>query len=141
MRVLEDKITVTQIMTRKVVVGGLSNKFSQILEFFTSYKIHHLPICENDEVRGVISYTDMLKFVAMQLESGKSVSLADLDNVFSVEAVMTKNVVTIHPDALIDDACKALSGGSFQGLPVVGDNKKIVGILSNKDIVRFYNQY
>lgn len=141
MRVIEDEITVAQLMTRKVVVGGLSNKFSQILEFFTTYKIHHLPICEDNEVRGVISYTDMLKYIAVQLESGKSTSLADLDNAFSVESVMTKNVVTINPDALVEDACKVLSDGSFQGLPVVDDNKKIVGILSNKDIVRFYNQY
>lgn len=141
MRVLEDDIKVSQLMTRKLVVGSLSNKFSQIIEFFTTYKIHHLPVVENDELKGVISYTDVLKFLGEKLLGGKSFSLAELDDVFVVDDVMTKKVVTISPDALIDNAVEILAGNTFQGLPVVDENKKLVGIISNKDIVRFYNEY
>lgn len=141
MRILEDDIKVYQLMTKKVIVGNVSNRFSQILEFFTASKIHHLPIVENDELHGVISYTDVLGFIGKQLQQGKSLSLADLDKAFVLNDVMTKKVVTISADALVDDATKLLAGNTFQALPVVDGNNKLVGIVSNKDIVRFYDEF
>lgn len=141
MRVLEDNIKVSQLMSQNLVVGSLSNKFSQILEFFTSFQMHHLPIVDNGELKGVISYTDILKFIGQFLLNNQNASLADLDNVFTVSDIMTKNVITINTEALIDDAVEILAGNTFQSLPVVNEDKKLVGILSNKDIVRFYNEY
>jgi len=131
----EDKIKVAQLMTKTVTVGGLTNKFSQVLEFFTEFHIHHLPICENDILVGMISYSDMLKFIKAQLLNGKSVTMQDLDSAFSVSAVMTMSLISIAPNALIENAREILSEGAFQALPVV-DEGKIVGIISNKDIVR-----
>lgn len=131
----EDKIIVSQLMTKTITVGGLTTKFSQVAEFFTSFKVHHLPICENDVLIGMVSYTDLLKFIIAQLDDGKSVSIEGLDGVFNVADIMTKNLVSVAPKDPIEKARELLSGGVFQALPVVEDGK-IVGILSNKDIVR-----
>ena len=83
----------------------------------------------------MVSYTDLLKFIIAQLDGGKSVSIEGLDAVFNVSDIMTKNLVSVAPKDPIEKARELLSGGVFQALPVVEDGK-IVGILSNKDIVR-----
>ncbi|MCR5440192.1 acetoin utilization protein AcuB [Selenomonas sp. WCT3] len=48
---------------------------------------------------------------------------------------MTKNPVTIAPDASLDDAFLAMKKGNFRRLPVVEDGK-LVGFFSDKDLMR-----
>lgn len=48
---------------------------------------------------------------------------------------MTKNPVTIAPEASVDDAITAMKKGNFRRLPVV-DEGKLVGFCSDKDLMR-----
>ncbi|MBI5574389.1 MAG: CBS domain-containing protein [Elusimicrobia bacterium] len=51
--------------------------------------------------------------------------------------VMTKNVVTIKADILLKDAIRILVGKGISGVPVVDDSGKVIGILSEKDIINY----
>jgi len=51
--------------------------------------------------------------------------------------VMIKEVVTITPDATLADAIELLVARCVSGLPVLDANKKVVGIISEKDILNF----
>ena len=48
---------------------------------------------------------------------------------------MAKNPVTVTPDIPVDEAASAMKKGHFRRLPVV-ENGKLVGFLSDKDIMR-----
>ena len=48
---------------------------------------------------------------------------------------MTKNPVTIRPDAGMDEAEKLMDEGHFRRLPVV-ENGKLVGFFTNRDLLR-----
>ena len=48
---------------------------------------------------------------------------------------MTKNPVTIGPDAGMDDAAKLMDKGHFRRLPVV-EHGKLVGFFTNRDLLR-----
>ena len=50
---------------------------------------------------------------------------------------MTKNPVTIAPDAGMDEASKLMDKGHFRRLPVV-EHGKLVGIISSTDIFRAF---
>ena len=52
--------------------------------------------------------------------------------------VMTKNVITIHPDASLDEAIHHLIEKEISGMPVIKENGKMVGIISEKDILNFF---
>ena len=47
-----------------------------------------------------------------------------------------KQIITISPLAVISDASKLLSDNKIGALPVTSDGKSIVGILSERDIIR-----
>jgi CBS domain-containing protein len=49
--------------------------------------------------------------------------------------IMTKNVVTVTPDTEITRAAKLLLDNHFNGLPVVDDNGRLVGIICQDDLV------
>lgn len=55
--------------------------------------------------------------------------------------VMTKNVVTVSPDATLVDATELLDAKGITGMPVVDGEGKVIGILTEKDILNFSFKY
>jgi len=49
--------------------------------------------------------------------------------------VMTKNVVFVKKDADLHEAARILSENRISGMPVVNDNKQVVGVISEADIL------
>src|SRR5271154_2692175 len=50
------------------------------------------------------------------------------------EAGMVVNPVTIAPDATLADALQLMAEHRISGIPVVQQNKKLVGIVTNRDV-------
>jgi CBS domain-containing protein len=50
--------------------------------------------------------------------------------------VMTRTVVTVAPDARLEEAARLLREHHVSGLPVVAPPHRVVGVLSERDIVR-----
>jgi CBS domain-containing protein len=49
--------------------------------------------------------------------------------------IMTRNVHTIHPDASAQEAASLLSQEHISGAPVVDANSKVIGIVTEADII------
>jgi len=49
--------------------------------------------------------------------------------------IMTKNVITVTPDTEITQAAKLLLENHFNGLPVVDESGKLIGILCQDDLI------
>jgi CBS domain-containing protein len=49
--------------------------------------------------------------------------------------IMTKNVVTVRPETEITEAAKLLLENHFNGLPVVDDQDRLVGIICQGDLI------
>jgi CBS domain-containing protein len=135
---MSTKIKTQDIMTQKVIVANIHNKPSQLLAFFTEYKVQHLPVTENDTLIGIVSINDMLRFIKNHLQNDASFNSNQLDEKFELGDIMTKNPVTVTPETSLEDLLKILGDGQFQALPVVEDGK-IKGIVTNKDLVRVYD--
>jgi len=52
-----------------------------------------------------------------------------------VADVMTTDVVTVHPDTTLKDVARTLSGRGISGLPVVDDEGRVLGVISEADIL------
>lgn len=128
---------ISGIMTKQVIVAHLDNKFSQLMEFFNTWQIQHMPITLGEQLIGIVSINDMLAFSYHRLSTGKAVSYSEMDAEFDMKQVMTQNPTTISPEDTIEEAFRILGEGKFQSLPVV-DNGKLVGIVTNKDLVKNY---
>jgi CBS domain-containing protein len=52
-----------------------------------------------------------------------------------VKQIMTHRVVTVGPDAPIREAVRLLLDHGVSGLPVVDENRKLLGVISEIDII------
>jgi CBS domain-containing protein len=53
-----------------------------------------------------------------------------------VDNIMNTSVKTAHPDTLVKDVASVMCFNKISGVPVVDSNNKLVGVLSEKDILR-----
>ena len=54
----------------------------------------------------------------------------------SIEKIMTKKVITAKPGDLIKDIVHRLAEYEISGLPVVDTSNKVIGMISEKDILK-----
>lgn len=134
---MNNRSPVSGIMTKEVIVANLDNSFSQVMEFFNTWQINHLPVTFNDQLIGICSINDVLSFIYHRLAEGVPYESSELDKHFHMKNVMTHDPITISPDAPIERAFEILSEGKFQALPITKEHI-LVGILTNKDLVKHY---
>lgn len=53
-----------------------------------------------------------------------------------IKTLMTKDVITVNKDDRLKDVVNILVEKNIGGMPVIDKNKKIVGMISEKDILR-----
>jgi len=49
--------------------------------------------------------------------------------------IMTKEVISVHPDTNLLDVAKTLAEHNFDGVPVVDNDNKVVGIITEYDLI------
>ncbi|HUT29522.1 MAG TPA: CBS domain-containing protein [Sedimentisphaerales bacterium] len=54
----------------------------------------------------------------------------------SLDKIMTRDVVVIEPTADIYDAIRMMSDGNITGLPVVDEDGKLVGVVTERDVMK-----
>jgi CBS-domain-containing membrane protein len=50
--------------------------------------------------------------------------------------IMTKDVITVKPEATVEELARLLMEHKISGVPVVDNEKKIVGIVTENDLIR-----
>ncbi len=55
----------------------------------------------------------------------------------NLEKIMTKDVVTAMMATDLYDAVRMMSDGNITGLPVVDEDEKLVGVVTEKDVMRY----
>ncbi len=63
-----------------------------------------------------------------------------MNKLLPVRSIMTREVKTVLPDTLIFDAMRLLPKYQISGLPVVDEGNKLVGILTEKDVLKILTQ-
>lgn len=127
---------VSTIMSTDLKVASPDDRVSLLNDFFKEYKIHHIPVVEENKVVGIISKSDFLYLL-------RGFTVSDMDrlteatklNAFRVKEIMVQNVTTIEDTEPIRKAVDLLSENRFRSLPVVNDHGLLVGILTTHDII------
>jgi len=104
---------------------------------FKENNIRHIPVVGGSKVIGMLSYNDLLR---ISFADAVGFDEQDVDTVvykmFSIEQVMTKNVVTVDATNTIKEVAEIFSKREFHALPVVDDGK-LVGIITTTDLINF----
>lgn len=132
---------VSEIMTKHLIGLDRSDDLTRAEMLFKKYHIRHIPVVHEEFIVGMLSYSDLLKISF----ADATIDERDVDtivyNMFDVDQVMTKNLVTVTSNTTIKDAAKILAEKEFHALPVVDDGT-LVGIVTTTDLINYLlNQF
>ncbi|WP_457611778.1 CBS domain-containing protein [Methanocaldococcus sp.] len=128
-----EKIKVREVMTKDVITINKDEYIVKAFEKMLKYKISSLPVVERDKLVGIITTTDI----------GYNLIKDKYTLETKVEDVMTKDVITVKEDESIIDAIKKMDvkgNEIINQLPVLNDEGKLVGIISDGDIIRLLSR-
>jgi len=103
------------------------------LELMRSKQIRRAPVVKNGKLMGIITERKLLE---ISPSPATSLSIFEINYLLSktkIESIMTKDVITVTPDSLLEEASIKMREHDIGGLPVV-ENGKLVGIITETDI-------
>lgn len=129
---------ISSIMVTKVISLRDDAPFSQVEEIFRNNSIRHIPIVDKaGKLVGMVSQRDFLKVAkARHTAQGEVYDKEELDS-FSLKHVMTANPIALSPNNTVANAIELMASRKFGAVPVVDEQRHLVGILSQIDILRF----
>ncbi|UNY97311.1 CBS domain-containing protein [Zhouia spongiae] len=136
---MKKEIPVSQIMTTSLINLNLDDSLYKAEELFKKYHIRHLPVIKGKKLVGILSYTDLLRLgYADSIDDN-----LDADNfvydTLSVRQVMMGKPVFVSSDTSIRKVSEILSEREFHALPVVNEDKDLVGIITTTDLIKYYH--
>lgn len=116
-------VLVEDVMNKKIKTVGLDDPVEKAAEIMKKYNVGSVLVTGEKRVKGIITTMDIVyKYVADK--KGKT-----------AKDIMTKDMITISPKMKIGDAAKLMVERRVEKLPVL-DNERIVGIITNNDILK-----
>jgi len=131
-------MTVELIMSKEVFKVRMDDTVGVIREIFDNANFHHLLVVEGNKLVGVISDRDVLKAVSPFIGtfSEHNYDLVTLNK--KAHQIMNHKPITVFKNASIQAAGIIMLNNNISCLPVVSPEGGIEGIVTWKDILRYY---
>lgn len=126
-------MSVSDFMTKNLVVVKPETPIFDAIDLMKEHDIHRLPVLENGKLVGLVTEGVISEAMPSKATSLSVYEMNYLLNKTTVGDVMVKNVQTVSPDALLEDAIAKMRENNVGVLPVVA-NGEVKGIITNNDI-------
>ncbi|MEJ9212115.1 CBS domain-containing protein [Bacillus smithii] len=113
---------VRDIMSSNIESCSSQDSLQTVASKMKQLNIGALPVVENGQVTGMITDRDVTIRAVADNNANKN-----------VEQVMTHNVVSVSPDASVEEAAQLMAQHQIRRLPVV-ENGQIVGMVALGDL-------
>ncbi|OIQ38018.1 MAG: CBS domain-containing protein [Bacteroidetes bacterium MedPE-SWsnd-G1] len=134
---MKKRAPVSTIMTSEIITLNTTDNLMKAEQLFRENKIRHIPVVSGEKIIGILSYTDLLRIsFADSFNEDENTVDAVVYNMFSIEQVMAKNLVSVSSTTTIKDVAHILANNEFHALPVV-DDWKLVGIVTTTDLINY----
>ena len=130
-------MAMSDIMTARVVTVEMDDRLEVVKEIFDTMSFHHLLVVdEHKKLSGVVSDRDLLRALSPYVGSAAETArdLATLNK--RVHQIMTRRPITLRAHSGIADAVRLLLTHRISCIPIVDDDKRPVGIVSWRDILK-----
>jgi CBS domain-containing protein len=126
-----DTLAVSKYMTKTVITANLDQTIQSVCKIMSENNVGGIVVVKRgvsgNEPLGIITERDIIR----------KIGEADLFTTqSSIRELMSNNLVTIKPDNTISDAIGLMHGNNIRRLPVIDNDGKMVGIITDKDILK-----
>lgn len=121
-------------MTSPVITVSPETKLTEARRILDDHKIRALPVIKDDELVGIVTRRGLLRLDLSQLDLHAWQNMVTLDEAI-VNEIMSTKPLTVVPASRVPKAARVMLENKITALPVL-ENKKLVGILTNSDLMR-----
>ena len=137
-------------MITDVIAANEQDTVKQILKTFVDRRISGMPILDKDRrIVGVVSDGDILRgiqpkdavvfnyLLTVSFKAEKIDKIVDeLKDHPILNLAKKRGIVTVHEADEMEDVVNILAKHRFKKIPVVNDQKQVVGVISRGDVLR-----
>jgi len=100
--------------------------------------IRHLPVIDDDgHLVGLVSHRDLLRAQISSLTGLTEKERRARQDAVRVRELMTRDLWTVHPETLASVAGQTMAEHRYGCLPVIDDQRVLVGIVTERDFLKF----
>lgn len=122
-------------MTSNPICIDVNSKISEVVDIMNEKGLHRIPVVSGKKLVGLVTEGMISKNGATKATSLSIFELNYLLSKTSVDAIMIRDVITIHEDRFLEDAALMMFKHDIGCLPVVNDANDVVGILTTNDVL------
>ncbi len=118
-------MNVRDVMTARPRCAAPDTPLSQVAELMEAEDIGAIPVVDGDQLAGMITDRDI---VVRAIAKGKD------PRGMPTSEISSSDVVTVGPDHDLSDALQLMAHHQVRRLPVVDDENRLVGVVSQADV-------
>ena len=130
---------VSHIMTNHVICVSIKDDLRHVIDLIKKEKIRHVPVVDGNQIKGIISSTDLNRLTFSNLFEQQDNSEDAILDMLSIDQVMHAHPMTVNSSNTIKEVAEIFANHHFHALPVMEDNQ-LVGIVTTTDIIKYLLQ-
>jgi CBS domain-containing protein len=139
--------TVKDVMSTHVIAARRNAPYKELAVMLRDQRVSAFPVIDDDnKVIGIVSESDLLTKEALEgtvprtLQKLTQQRVRSQVNAVTADDLMSKPAVTIGPDETVAHAARLMFNKRVKRLPVVGEDGKLVGIVTRSDVLSVYSR-
>jgi CBS domain-containing protein len=126
--------TVRDIISRPARSVAPEMTLGDLLRLFSSNDLDAYPVVRGEKLVGIVSKADSIKPFAAKVAT----KALDRDAIMgtTVEQIMSPAVVTVKPEATVEQVLDLMAVHDFASFPVIDRENRVAGIVARDDLVR-----
>jgi acetoin utilization protein AcuB len=125
-------------MSKPVYTISPETSLDDALSIMEKEHVRRLPVVDRDgSLVGIVTEQDLIKASPSEATLLDKWEIKSLMSTLPVEKVMTRQMITLTEDVLLEEAARIMADKKVSGLPVVRGNK-VVGMLTESDIFKVF---
>ncbi len=128
---------VSDLMTESVITLDPEDDLALAEKLMAESRIRHLPVVDHDfKLVGLLTQRDLLRASLSALHAPQ---IADrhMKQTVAIERLMTRAFHAIAADMDLKEAADLMRANKYGCLPVVADDGRLIGIITDTDFLRF----
>ena len=123
-------------MSKNVILVNVNDSMHNAMKLMKENRIRMLPVMDKGELVGIITDRDIKRASASDATTLEIHELTYLMIRIKVADIMNKKPITVRFDHTLEETAEVLLNNKISGVPVMGDEGGVVGIITQTDLFR-----